>query len=167
MLKAKYHFSMICENCGQEVTTRKYTFTKEKPKTGKEIGLNTSEWYWIDKDGNYTFRHGSSQVFVSVTKWTEDNSLVRVYSPTNFKITPSKEFYKYIATESNKYVFGRLSIQEQSDGIVVLFSQSMLGESLDPDELKMAITIVATTAEDIDNTIQDKFGGETYYRESN
>jgi len=119
----------------------------------------------VDKDGDYTFRHGSSRIYVKVGQLNDDYSYVKVFSPTNFKISASEEFYKYIALEANNYIFTRLSVQNQNDGNVVILSYTMLGEFLDPDELRLAIGMVANTADDIDNEIQDKFGGELYYQE--
>ncbi|MFQ5642414.1 MAG: YbjN domain-containing protein [Thiogranum sp.] len=119
----------------------------------------------IDSEGDYNFRHGSSHIFIRVAQFNDDHTIVRVWAPTNMEVPPSPELYKYIATEGNKYVFGRLAVQEQENGLAVIFSETLLGEFLDPDELKMAITVVASTADDIDNEIQDKFGGRTFYQE--
>ena len=119
----------------------------------------------IDSDGDFSFRHGSSQIFVRVAEFNEENTTVRVFSPTNLEVPPSPELYKYIATESHKYIFGRLAVQEQENGLVVIYSDTLLGEFLDPDELKIAVIIVAKTADDIDNEIQEKFGGIIYHQD--
>lgn len=119
----------------------------------------------IDRDGNYHFQHGSCHVFVGVQDYGEENTVVNVYSPTNLQVPPSPELYKYIAIRAGKFVFGSLSIQEQDDGLMVLFGHRLLGEFLDPDELKVAVSAVASTADEIDNQIQEQFGGTIFHEE--
>ena len=43
-----------------------------------------------------------------------------------------------------------------------MFSHTLLGDYLDPEELRSAIGAVATTGNDLDDEVQDRFGGERW-----
>lgn len=119
----------------------------------------------VDRDGNFTFQHGTSRVFVSVRDWAEDHVVVRVYAPTNFDVPPSPELFRFVATNADSRIFGRLSATERDTGVMIAFDHVLLGDTLDPDELRLAVIAVAGTAEGIDKEIRDKFGGRVFYDE--
>lgn len=116
----------------------------------------------IDKEGRFHFRHGSSQIFVRVREW-QDGTVVDVIAPTNFNVPASPELFRYVATNVDAYVFGRLAANEHDKGVNVVFSHTLLGDTLDPDELKWAVFAVAGTADTIDDEIRAKFGGEIFH----
>lgn len=116
----------------------------------------------IDKEGRFNFRHGSTQVFVRVREWQE-GTVVDVFAPTNFDIPATPELFRYVATNADAYVFGRLGATEHDKGVNIAFSHTLLGDTLDPDELKLAVFAVAGTAEKIDDEIRAKFGGSIFH----
>jgi len=118
----------------------------------------------IDRDGDFTFRHGSARVFVSVAEFGPDKTVVRITAPTNSEVTPTPDFYHYVATE-NKYVFGSMVAVESQGKAGVLFKHSLLGDTLDPDELLLAVGLVAGTADEIDNEIKSRFGGRVFHED--
>jgi len=118
----------------------------------------------IDRDDRITFRHGSARVFVSVAEFGPDKTVVRITAPTNSEVTPTPDFYHYVATE-NKYVFGSMVAVESQGKAGVLFKHSLLGDTLDPDELLLAVGLVAGTADEIDNEIKSRFGGRVFHED--
>jgi hypothetical protein len=119
----------------------------------------------VDRDGDFTVRHGSTQVFVSVRPFHEANTAVKVFAPINFDVPASAELFHYVATRGS-YPFGHLRCSEQDGKVVVTFGHTLLGEFLDPDELKVALFTVAGLGDGLDDEIKAKFGGRLFHEEA-
>lgn len=116
----------------------------------------------LDKDGDYSIEAGSARVYVSVSEWGE-RTLVRVFAQTNFELTPSPELYEWIVKHTRSYRFGHVSLVEFEDGTARLdFDHTLLGDFLDPEELLVAVRMVGTTADEIDDEVKDTFGGRRF-----
>ena len=118
----------------------------------------------IDRDGDFTFRHGSARIFIRVAELGPDKTAVAIWAPTNNDVPPSPELFRYVAT-NNAYTFGSLMAVERGDTVNIAFKHSMLGDNLDPDELVMAVVLLAGTADKIDNEIKEKFGGRSFHED--
>lgn len=115
-----------------------------------------------EPDGTWTFPQGSTRVSVKVDHG-DGHSVVSVWAYTNYRVPNSPELFQYIATHADTFRFGHLGAHENGDGTVdVVFSCRILGDSLDEDELEAAVQSVATTADDLDDTIRDDFGGRRH-----
>jgi len=123
--------------------------------------LNTVE---VVRDGNFTFRQGSARVFISVHPLGDDKTTVKIVAPIVHEIPASPEVYKYAATDGS-YKFGHLSCSEKDGKIAIYFAHTLLGDFLDPDELKMATFLLARTADEIDDEIVGKFGGKRFHED--
>jgi hypothetical protein len=121
----------------------------------------------IDRDGDITLRHESARMFVRCWAKEEDDApvIVAVESPLLLRVKPTPELFKHIALHSDDYVFGHLSAREGDDGVLVLFSYNLLGDYLDEEELLRACFGVLGTANDLDDELQSKFGGERFHED--
>lgn len=119
----------------------------------------------IDREGDFTFRHGSARVFISVSDGFGEHTLVSVRAITNLRVPPSPELFRYISTD-NHYIFGALRAHEGDEGVLITFRQTLLGDTLDPEELQAAVIAVASTADDVDDEIQSRFGGDRFHEDS-
>lgn len=118
----------------------------------------------VDRDGDFTFRHGSARVFIRVAELGTDKTVVAMWAPTNKDIPPGPELFRYLAT-NNAYTFGSLMAVEREGKVNVVFKHSMLGDTLDPDELVMAAVLLAGTADTVDDEIKQKFGGHVFHED--
>jgi hypothetical protein len=118
----------------------------------------------VDRDGDFTFRNGSARVFVSVEEAFREHTVVNVRAITNMQVPPSPDLFRYIAT-NNQYTFGALRAVETDDGVMVSFRHTILGDTLDPEELMTAFATVAVTADDVDDEIQQRFGGARFHED--
>jgi hypothetical protein len=116
----------------------------------------------VDRDGDFTMRHGSTQVWVSVAPFHEANTAVRVFSITNLEVPATPELFHHVATRGS-YPFGHLRCSEQDGKVMIYFGHTLLGEFLDPDEFKVALFFVAGIAEGLDDEIKAKFGGRLFH----
>ena len=101
---------------------------------------------------------GSAYARVAVHSLGDNHSTVAVLSPVVLDVEPSDELHRYLLEENGKLLFGAFSLS--SDGIVVL-RHSILGDSLDPEELAASVDVVLTTADEYDDVIVERFGGRT------
>ena len=124
----------------------------------------------VTEDGGWTFRTGSARVFVRVREQTgEDSSrtLVELTAPVLFGVTPSAELWEYVALSADNWVFGHLwAAKQDEDDVTLLLSHRLLGDYLDPEELKSAVAGLAISAEEIDDQLADRFGGRRFHEES-
>ncbi len=121
----------------------------------------------LTPDGAYSFQTGSARVFVRCGAWGTDTTLVSVTCPVLFECKPSPELYEHVATHADDYVFGHLSVSPQEDGtLMVMFTHSLLGDFLDPEELKHAVGALVTTADQLDDSLQARFGGKRFHEDA-
>jgi hypothetical protein len=115
----------------------------------------------LHPDGHYTFDYNSVKVFVTVFDWPEANaSCVRVHAVLLWEVPGSAELFEEIATSALNYRFGALSLFKCDDGSYnVNFGHTLLGDTLDPDELRHAVGAVAITADQLDDQLKAKYGG--------
>ena len=118
----------------------------------------------IAPNGMFTLQMGSARVFIDCTAWRQTGkTLVSVQSPVLIDCVPSAELYEHIATHANDYLFGHLSADPQTDGsVIVMFTHTLLGDYLDPDELKTAVLGVLSTVDQIDEDMKARFGGKRF-----
>jgi hypothetical protein len=122
----------------------------------------------LTEDG-FMLREGSTAVSIRIHDFGtgpdgEPSSLVTIWSPVNRDIKPSPELFRWAATEGQQRYFGRISIYEQpSDGVChMALDHTLLGDFLDPHELFSAVAFVTLAADELDDQIQQRFGGKRF-----
>jgi hypothetical protein len=118
----------------------------------------------IDRDGDFTFEYESTRVFVGVHPWEgQDLTIVRVSSIPVWEMKGSPELFERVATEAGKLRFGALSLFKRDDGLYNLnLAHNLIGDTLDPDELKTAVLAVTFTSDDLDDEYSASFGGKRW-----
>lgn len=124
----------------------------------------------VNRDGGMTFRAGSSRVWIKVHPLGEDGeeTAVEIYSFVLTGVSPSAEFYEWVARSMTTYRFGTFFVIDSSedDGTVdLLFRTTLLGTYIDPPELEVAYQSVAFTADKADDELQERFGGERFHED--
>lgn len=120
----------------------------------------------LDRDGDFTIRHESAQGYVRC--WQPEgaeHTIVRVEAPVLFGVQATPELFKHVALHAGDYVFGHLYAEETSDGIMLLYGHSLLGDYLDEQELLRAVGGVIGTANNLDDELQGMFGGKRFHEE--
>lgn len=121
----------------------------------------------IDESGAYSARSGSSRVFVRVVPHPDgESTMVYVFAPLVEGATLSPELYEYVATDAST-VFGTLLVikDDESTGGIIL-RHSLLGDFLDAAELEYAVGGIAASADELDNDLAARFGGEVFHPEA-
>ena len=122
----------------------------------------------LSKDG-FAVERGSTRVNIEVKEWGKDakgdpSSIVRLWAPVVRELAPTPEFYRWAAVDGSKFLFGSVTVFENEGATLVsaVFDHTLLADYLDPDELCGAVAVIASTADDLDDVIHEKFGGKRY-----
>jgi hypothetical protein len=119
-----------------------------------------------EADGSCSLRYGSAVVHVTVGVFDEDQAVVKVTAAcvTGAKLSP--ELFEHVATYHSEV--GHLRLVEEEDGTATInFCHSLLGEFLNPAELRMTVVAVAFTADELDDGLAERFGGHVFDADSN
>jgi hypothetical protein len=122
----------------------------------------------IDRDGDFVLYHESAVVYISLNQMNDKpDSDVVVQSfcnmVVNVRLTP--EVFKWVAIEGQQFFFGHCAVVENSDDPTtgrILFRHSIVGNDLDPNELKNLVYVTMFTSNNLDDELKTKFGGKLF-----
>jgi hypothetical protein len=119
-----------------------------------------------DADGNASLQYGSARVRITVETFDQDQAVVKVCANVVNGARPTPELFHHLAT--NQSEIGHLSAVEEPDGTATInFSHSLLGEFLNPAELRMTVIAVAFAADQLDDALAAQFGGTVHDADAN
>jgi hypothetical protein len=100
---------------------------------------------------------GSALAQTGVYPWGEDDAVVctRAWVVLNVELTP--ELMRYLLLKNNAMRFGAFGIDDVDD---IFFEHSIVGSTCDKAELKASVMAVVTTADQYDDEIVQRWGGE-------
>jgi len=113
-----------------------------------------------DDDGDYVFPMGDVHVTVAPRAIPGGPTVVRVFAVTNvgFQVTP--DLGLFLARLNFGLMFGRFALDTENRSI--WFDETLLGEHFDDEELRFAIRVVSSTADEWDDRLKQMFGGATW-----
>jgi len=106
---------------------------------------------------------GAANIQLAVLAWGERDALIttRCYVVTNIKMTSG--LMEYLLHENNRMIFGAFGVDEDGD---IFVQHTIIGTSVDKEELKTSIYGVVHTADAYDEAIQQRWGGESVINRS-
>lgn len=120
----------------------------------------------FDDDDGCSLRYGSARVDITVGVFDEDQAIVRVKAEAVKGATVSPELYEHVATFQAD--MGHLTVSPEPGGTAsIWFSHSLMGEFLNPAELRMTVIAVAFGADSVDDDLAARFGGTVFDATSN
>ena len=124
-----------------------------------ERTLQDSPAYRKIDDTLYVIKQGSAYVMISVVPWGDNKAMVRctaqLVKGANFDDRLARQLL-----ELNAYLrFGAFAYDKEQE--TILFVHSILGgTTLDPDELMATLRDVALIADEYDDKLMKKYGGQ-------
>ena len=106
---------------------------------------------------SFVLRNGSAYVQVTVTPINEQYTTVRAHSWVVTGVENTPELLQYLLKENLNMRFGGFGIDEVGD---VCFTHAILGETLESPTLMYTLMGVASVADDYDDKIVGRFGGQ-------
>lgn len=153
------------------------TLVEEVRKKAFEYTKEIFSWAELDPDGDITFEFQSTKVWIDVVKMARPEvtkikefvaehqlptTLVRIRAVLVADVPRSPALFQYVATDSRRNL-GSINIVLDDEGTCDLFFMyTLAGDEITPGELKHAAFIVATVANQLDDEVQQKFGGKRW-----
>jgi len=154
------HGGAVPTTQGEGMPTVEETSAKIQEILRKSFGKVT-----IDDDGDFVFPNESTVAFGRVHDWGHGDVLFGVFAPVLRNVPITNELCRYVATE--QFALGHLTIREHDGGSIgeLQFEYNILANDIDASEVEWAVTAVAGTANELDNKLQKRFGGELTIRD--
>ena len=115
-----------------------------------------------------SFSDSSTQLILQVRDWGKDpegepRSLVLISAPILLDVTPTPEVFEWVARHGGARFFGHVEVIDTDDDKVhLIFSHTLLGDYLDQPELEAAMWGILRVADEWDDELQPRFGGQRY-----
>lgn len=113
-----------------------------------------------DNDGDYVLPIEEVHVMVAPRAAPNGQVVIRVFAITNVGVSVAPELGLFLARLNFGLMFGRFALDAENHAI--WFDESLLGEQFREEELRFAIRMVASTADEWDDRLKQMFGGVTY-----
>jgi hypothetical protein len=113
-----------------------------------------------DSDGDFVLPVGDVHVMLAPRAAAGGPVVVRIFAVTNVEITVSPELGLFLARLNFGLMFGRFALDAEHHAI--WFDETLLGDHFNDEELRFAIGVVASTADEWDDRLKQLFGGSTY-----
>ncbi len=125
-----------------------------------ESTLSSSAAYRKIDESLHTLKQGSTYVMIKVVPWASHRALVRCVAQLVKGVEMDGDLARQLLEMNAHLRFGAFAFDP--DGERVLFLHSMLGgATLDPAELMATLRDVALIADEFDDRIRAKYGGQT------
>lgn len=113
-----------------------------------------------DDDGDYVLPVNDVHVVVAPRVMPGAPVAVRVFAITNVGVTVAPELGLFLARLNFGLMFGRFALDAEHRSI--WFDETLLGDQFSDEELRFAVQVVATTADEWDDRLKQMFGGATH-----
>jgi hypothetical protein len=110
-------------------------------------------------DSLYVIKQGSAYVMINVVPWGRDKAMVRATAQLVKGCRMDGELATQLLELNSHLRFGAFAWESQDN--IVLFTHTILGgTTLDPDELIATLSDVALIADEYDDKLMQKYGGQ-------
>ena len=117
-----------------------------------------------DSSGTMSFPFGSTRVFIVVSE-TQGTTFVQLRAHVAHHVPTSHELMSWLAAGSDDLVFGHVTLTHEagdSQHANVYIRHTLLASCLQLEEMRLALALVATAADRLDDILVERFGGKRY-----
>lgn len=136
-----------------EHAVQEETFRKVKEYLGELF----EEPYHDPENNHFYVRYGTTVLEISVEPYGAEESVVTIMSYCVQDVEMEEDLLIGLLELNHQLLCGSFSVV----GNDIFFAHSLFGSSLEPRDLLRAITSVATLADDYDDRIVARYGGQT------
>jgi hypothetical protein len=113
-------------------------------------------------DDTFVLQEGSTFVYVRTFPIGEKKSGVEVFSYVVVNVEVTEQLMRYLLTYNLRLILGAFGLARGEGGKgTVLLTHTILGDSMDREELYGSVSAIARVADDLDDQIVTAFGGQT------
>jgi hypothetical protein len=113
--------------------------------------------YHDPENDHFYVRYGTTVLEISVDPYDAEEAVVTIMSYCVQDVEVAEELLLGLLELNHRLTCGSFSLVESD----IFFSYALFGRNLSPRDLLRAITAVATVADDYDDRIVAKYGGQT------
>lgn len=113
--------------------------------------------YHDPENDHFYVRYGTTVLEISVDPYDSEEAVVTIMSYCVQDVEIAEELLLGLLELNHRLTCGSFSLVEND----IFFSYALFGKNLSPRDLLRAITAVATVADDYDDRIVAKYGGQT------
>ena len=135
-----------------EHAVQEETFQKVKEYLGELF-----EEPYHDPDDHFYVRYGTTVLEISVEPYGPEEAVVTIMSYCVQDVEMEEDLLLGLLELNHQLLCGSFSVV----GNDIFFAHSLFGKNLEPRDLLRAITSVATLADDYDDRIVARYGGQT------
>ncbi len=136
-----------------ESAVHQETFEKLKEYLGELF----DEPYHDPENDHFYVRYGTTVLEISVEAYGSEETVIVIMSYCVQDVELDEELMAGLLEPNHQMACGHFSVV----GNDIFFAHSLFGRNLDPRDLLRAITAVATIADDYDDRIVARYGGQT------
>ena len=113
-------------------------------------------------DDSLVLQEGSTFVYLRVFPIGDSKAGVEVFSYVVVDVEVTDELMRFLLTYNLKLMLGGFGMAIGEDGrAVILLTHTILGDSMDREELYASVSAIARVADDLDDQRVTAFGGST------
>ena len=113
-------------------------------------------------DDTFVLQEGSTFVYVRTFPIGEKKSGVEIFAYVVVDVEVTEQLMRYLLTYNLRLIMGGFGLARgEGDKGTVLLTHTILGDSMDREELYASVSAVARVADDLDDQIVTAFGGQT------
>lgn len=136
-----------------ETAVQEETFHKLKEYLGELF----EEPYYDPENDHFYVRYGTTVLEISVDPYGSEEAVVTIMSYCVQDVEVEEELLVGLLELNHQLSCGHFSLV----GTDIFFAHTLFGRSLDARDLLRAITAVATLADDYDDRLVERYGGQT------
>jgi hypothetical protein len=126
-------------------------------KLKEYLGELFDDPYHDPENDHFYVRYGTTVLEISVESYGSEETMIVIMSYCVQDVELEEELLAGLLELNHRIPCGHFSVV----GNDIFFAHSLFGRSLDPRDLLRAITAVATIADDYDDRIVARYGGQT------
>ena len=113
-------------------------------------------------DDTFVLQEGSTFVYVRTVPIGEKKSGVEIFAYVVVDVDVTEQLMRYLLTYNLRLILGAFGLARgEGDKGTVLLTHTILGDSMDREELYASVSAIARVADDLDDQIVTAFGGQT------
>jgi hypothetical protein len=113
-------------------------------------------------DDTLVLQEGSTFIYVRTFPIGEKQSGVEVFAHVVIDVEVTGELMRYLLANNLRLVLGAFGLAlGEGERATVVLTHTILGDSMDRDELYASVSAIARVADDVDDQIVKAFGGRT------
>src|SRR4030095_10551670 len=113
-------------------------------------------------DDTFVLQEGSTFVYVRAFPIGAKKAGVEVFAYVVVDVEVTEQLMRYLLTYNLRLILGAFGLARgEGDKGTVLLTHSILGDSMDSEELYGSVSAIARVADDLDEQIVTAFGGQT------